>query len=1295
MGSLLSFPRFVRRCRITTVWTAILGVMLAGHGSLRAEDATPTPAPAASPNAIELTTLFNTAVTSFDRGEYQKAVTAIETLVKQLPGDLPPPEKAKLTAQLEPIYYTLGAAYFNLKQYPQAVTAIKDYLARYPKSARLAEATFALAQASYFAQDYPAAAKGFASLENTPNLRERALLFEGLSYREANDDAKAIAALEKLTAPGITSPTAARGAMQLLFLYSRQKQPDKALKMLSAVQENIAQLENVVELNTVALQQGDTYLEENANPQALICYRAVRTREQIIALERDRIADLQRQLEVNKNAIRANPKDAPQYFIANRQLQDSVAEDQQLLANFEKLPPTYAKVLYRIGRALYQMNRPWEAIVAYGDSYDRTQDPADREAALFGTITAYVDVNEAATARTICNKYLKEFPKGTNADTVGYLLGATALQENDPKAAEMYFGRMLTEQPTSAMREEMSFLLANAQLAQGKYDDAIASYARYQKDFASGLHTEEAVYRTALATLFAGKYDDALKAIDGYFKQYPKGNFASDMNYRRLVCLYAKNEYDTVIADTQKWLKQYPGDSQQGEVESLLGDAYGATGRSDDALAAYQASYRTAATVEVLNYSLGEAGKILQKRGDWAADDAMFADFVKAHPDHPSVVMALSQVGRAKVKLGKIDEAKKFFADTLKRYIDDRDRDSVEQIIDQLAMLCVRRKPAAAAVAAAAASPTPAPDGAAPAVPAATPEPTPAADPGAELDTLLGATLADRAPTAQARILYAKAVLARLRRQPDEAERGLLEIAARFKPDVLSAVILGQVGDALLAKGRFAEAAPLYQALLDGFPKNDHVDFAYAGLGEIAFQKKQYEQALQFFRDGTDKIAANQKLKDVTVGQGKALLALGRLDEARKIFEQAASVKEWRGETTAFCVYSLGQIESKQGHWAEANAYYQRVYVAVSEVSALGGQGVPRQRGEPAKTRQDAGRRADVSGNVAQPEAGGFRRNCRGAAAAANARRELGTLGLSRPMNRFSKFPVARCVLPALAAVAGWIGLAVSAHAQTITMTLRDGQTIQAQGLRRDGATVLARVQVAAGNVGEAGYPAASIARIDFPEPPQLKGAADLLGAGKAGEAATQLGGAVAYYYAPFRDVPGNWWAPLAVLQLDALIHSGRNREADALLAELGRFPGLAPDIARAVKIKQAAALERRGEHQQAIAALEPLVKDPAAAPDETVEGWLAIGSARLALRQYKEALLAFLHTPVYTPNRVLLMPPALLGSAKAYAGIEDDRRAQTALNELLATYPNSSEAAEAKDLLQKLQSRRPKPANG
>ena len=114
---------------------------------------------------------------------------------------------------------------------------------------------------------------------------------------------------------------------------------------------------------------------------------------------------------------------------------------------------------------------------------------------------------------------------------------------------------------------------------------------------------------------------------------------------------------------------------------------------------------------------------------------------------------------------------------------------------------------------------------------------------------------------------------------------------------------------------------------MQDYPKSDYADYAYNGLGEIAYQKNDLQLALRYFTDGTSKIAASTRLKEITVGEGRTLLALNRLAEAKKVFEQVASVREWRGESTAYSVYSLGEIEAKQQHWAEANAYYQRVYV--------------------------------------------------------------------------------------------------------------------------------------------------------------------------------------------------------------------------------------------------------------------------------------------------------------------------------------------------------------------------------
>ena len=49
---------------------------------------------------------------------------------------------------------------------------------------------------------------------------------------------------------------------------------------------------------------------------------------------------------------------------------------------------------------------------------------------------------------------------------------------------------------------------------------------------------------------------------------------------------------------------------------------------------------------------------------------------------------------------------------------------------------------------------------------------------------------------------------------------------------------------------------------------------------------------------------------------------------AKKTLEDIAKTKEWKGETTAGCLYWLGLMEERQGHNAEAVAYYRRTYQA-------------------------------------------------------------------------------------------------------------------------------------------------------------------------------------------------------------------------------------------------------------------------------------------------------------------------------------------------------------------------------
>ena len=879
----------------------------------------------------DLAAMYSRGMSEFQNGDYARAASDLDALIA----------KAEFAPTLEPVFYTLGSAYFNVGDYRKAVTAFQNYQKKFPNGAHLSEAVFATAQSNLLLKNYAEAATGFALLERDSRLREQALFFEATALKELNKADPAMAALEKLVGNELRSPLSIRGATMLAQFYAQKEKPEKAIVLIRKLRERAQLVDNIIELNATTVELGDTLYKDRKFADALECYRAAFSREEIVRMQTARIAAVQRIIDANLNTAKSDPTQYGQMMAQNNQLKADLTRMQTMLTEFQKLPSITPAIYIRMARCFDETDRKWEAAVVFQEILDRFPKVPEREPALFGSILVLSDVNQAAKAQQHCEQYLREFKNGPNAETAGYLLGAMALEANDAKAAETYFGHALATQPKSSFREQMRYLIGNAKMQGGKYDEANDEYKKYISDFPKGRFVEDAQYRMALTQLFAGKYENAMNALRDYISKNSRGSYITDAKYRLAVCKYAASLYDEVIRDCREWEADYPSNQQLGEVLALLGDSYGASNREDEAVPVYIRSYKIASTDEVMNYSLFAASKLLQKKGEWPKLADLFAEFINEKPDHPTVLSALYWIGKAKAHEGKIDEAKKITADTIKKYISDPEREPVEMLLTQLAQLCIKKKVPAADVAAAA-SP------AAEASPSASPLP---ADPGVELDELLGSISnpsatsvepspsdgsAERRPTspaaelnatAKARILYAKAELARLRRQPAEEEKNIVEIAKNFKPEELSPLLLGKAGDYLLAQHRPDQAATFYERLRDEFPKSESVDFAYNGLGQIALEKNDLERALKFFSDGTDRIAAVERLKEITIGRAKTLLAMGRLIEAKKVFEQVASVREWRGESTAFAVYSLGDIEARRNNWAEANAYFQRVFV--------------------------------------------------------------------------------------------------------------------------------------------------------------------------------------------------------------------------------------------------------------------------------------------------------------------------------------------------------------------------------
>jgi TolA-binding protein len=903
--------------------------------------------PPTSATAGDFGQLYAQAMTEFQAGEYAKAAEHLDALLT----------KAEFNPQLEPAFFTLGSAWFNAGDYKKAIAAFKNYQTKFPSGPHVADVTYGLAQSNLLSKNYSEAAAQFGALEKDPHYRDQALYYAARTSKDAGQIDQAVAILEKLVSGELKSSSAVHGAILLAQLYAQKGQADKTIALIKKIHGQITLVDNLVELNGLTVQLGDQLYEKKLFEGALECYRAAFPREQLIQMQNGRLIRMQQRIDENLAIARRDPSQFGQIATAINQLKIDAARTRKLLEDFEKLPTITPGIYMRMARSFYETDHKWESVVVYQELIDRFPKIPERESVLFGLIVSLADVNQPKKAQALCDQYLREFKAGPNAETVGYMMGALALQANDAQTAESHFVQMLEAQAKSNFRDQMRYLLGNAKFMQGKYDEAIAEYKKYLTEFPNGQSIEDVNFRLALTALFAGKYQDAMNELNGYLKKYPQGHYRADAKYRLAVCKYAASLYNEVVTDCEAWEKEFGNHQQLGEVLALRADALAATDHSTEATDTYIRSYKSATTDEVMNYSLFAASKILQKLGEWDKVAELFQGFIENKPDSPTFLSALYWVGKAKAHEGKLDEAKQITAQAIKQHIADLRREKVELLLTQLAQLCVkkqkrgldREKPLSTTVPSDAQSTnsTPLPeeeatkpvesaaDHKSPLPIEASPIPTQSLspssipiDPGAEMDALLGSAEKDQSATARARVFFAKAEVERLRRQPVEEEKNIAHLAGEFKPEDLSPLLLGRAGDYLLNKQKADDAARFYQRLMDEFPKSEYLDFAYRGLGEIAFQKKDFPEALHYFSDGTERIAPGQKLKDLTVGKAKTFLAMDKLDEAKKAFEQVASVREWRGEATAFSVYSLGDIEARKGRWVEANAYFQRVYVA-------------------------------------------------------------------------------------------------------------------------------------------------------------------------------------------------------------------------------------------------------------------------------------------------------------------------------------------------------------------------------
>jgi tetratricopeptide (TPR) repeat protein len=251
---------------------------------------------------------------------------------------------------------------------------------------------------------------------------------------------------------------------------------------------------------------------------------------------------------------------------------------------------------------------------------------------------------------------------------------------------------------------------------------------------------------------------------------------------------------------------------------------------------------------------------------------------------------------------------------------------------------------------------------------------------------------------------------------------------------------------------------------------------------------------------------------------------------------------------------------------------------------------------------------------------------------------------------------------------------------------MKDGTAVNAASVTvaADGGLV----QKIAGGAAERRYDFADIARLDFPEPPEIAETAALVAAGKPAQALYKIE-PVYRRFALFTKTPGSWWTEAAVLRLRALLLPPDLKvDPKAALETPVRIRAAARELMTtatdpdAIGEGQLALAEldiRAGQPELATAMLDEIVRDAPSGSGIKVRAWLLRGDLALKRQAFEDALECYLRIPALFGTWDELMPAALLGSARAYKGYGDPDRAERAYLDLIDTYPNSPQATAAK----------------
>ena len=710
---------------------ALLAVLIAltpVSGDLKAQT---RPLPTAQkPQEDPLSLLYKDAIKNLEEKKYREALALFEDLDAKAV-DVEPKLKAVVSFQK-------SLCHFFIKDWPRAETELTAFLDKFPKGTedflsdtdnRRGTAELLLIEAFSKQGKWELALARLEKIRTNTLARpeERVSAFTLSAQilvdraKSSPDDVKraafaqAITLLKQATAGGISTPESREAAYKLVDMYTKLDLTTEATQLKNEIDaKSTGSPVEVVRSNFQRLEIGDarfsaaeTAADENFRGdfyrQALTNYQGTLRRANLSSSFGRAIEAKQAEVDtMTKNFPKPNPEQAANL----EKTKQEVVQFKKIQEEFNANKDYDAFISYRIGLCLLELNRPWEAHVAFLDIFENSPSFSRISGAYYYHILALRRIGRNNEAQAKCKEFIAKFPKDDQVSPIALILGDISQEREEFPEAIAHYKWVLSNVKTLTPEviEEIDFRIAACLFSQVDWAPAQKAFEEFLKKHERSPVRQQVLYMNALCSFFQGKYKETKADFDKYEQEYPKGQFIPDVRYRQAIVKFGTSPRDIpgTIKLCEDWIKDYAKTntdeviSQMPEVYTLIGDANIALADEIDkkvkaadldvrvnaktpdkakfveirtkfekekeavtnkAIDAYEAAAKSARTnPQALEFVLGELRKLLPGRGEHKRMRDLFKEIFDWNHNDPKAMTYLYEVIRSTERMGDMPE---------------------------------------------------------------------------------------------------------------------------------------------------------------------------------------------------------------------------------------------------------------------------------------------------------------------------------------------------------------------------------------------------------------------------------------------------------------------------------------------------------------------------------------------------------------------------------------------------------------------------------------------------------------